>query len=518
MLLGALILWSLVPLAVLLLPRHTGVFNGSYGLQVVDHLQHLAWVRDSGEHLMFSNLFDVSSDPHLFLHPMMALSGLLWRLGASIQVAYLAWKPVALGALFIGFAAYVRKTIGRDAVARGVALGLALFFLTPAAALSQWLGTSQNFRFGTLVVGLESFAGGYLWGGSSGTVAAAMVPLFLLGAGRLLEDSGGRTRVIALLTGAAGLIASWLHPWQGLVLLVIVGGLFVWARFDRRYFRLTFPCLLTAVPFLYFWFLAHTDSSWAYVSRPNHLPHVGMWLAVAFAPAVLAVPGYFVRAEGVQDRMLKLWPAAALVVYFGLQRSWFYHAFVALSLPLAVLAVRGLWRLRIPRWMIVGAVVVATAPGLIFVVQQLQRTREEHFLDPGEAKALAYIDESPRSGPVLASLRLGNAVPGFTGRKTWVGHYYWTPNYERRRLLAADFFAGRLKRSEALRVLVDSRATFLLAGCPERGDVRRELGSMPVRVRHFGCATVYELRDRVRSEDLKGSISLRALSPRRLIS
>ena len=40
---------------------------------------------------------------------MYAISGLLWRLGLSIQLAYLVWAPVALLVLFLGSAAYVRR-------------------------------------------------------------------------------------------------------------------------------------------------------------------------------------------------------------------------------------------------------------------------------------------------------------------------------------------------------------------------------------------------------------------------
>src|SRR3712207_1902793 len=113
LLLAALALWSLVPLAVVAIPElggpsgaARGRFNGTDGLQVGDHLQYLAWVRDAGEHLLFSNRFDTVSDPHLFLHPMFAPSGLLWQLGVPLQLAMLAWKPVGVFVLFAGYAAF----------------------------------------------------------------------------------------------------------------------------------------------------------------------------------------------------------------------------------------------------------------------------------------------------------------------------------------------------------------------------------------------------------------------------
>ena len=38
----------------------------------------------------------IGHTPHDYLHPMYLISGLLWRLGVSVQVAYLIWKPVAI--------------------------------------------------------------------------------------------------------------------------------------------------------------------------------------------------------------------------------------------------------------------------------------------------------------------------------------------------------------------------------------------------------------------------------------
>ena len=39
---------------------------------------------------------------------MFVMSGLLWRLGLSIQLSYMLWIPVGLIVLFAGFAADVR--------------------------------------------------------------------------------------------------------------------------------------------------------------------------------------------------------------------------------------------------------------------------------------------------------------------------------------------------------------------------------------------------------------------------
>jgi hypothetical protein len=85
-------------------------------------------------------------------------------------------------------------------------------------------------------------------------------------------------------------------------------------------------------------------------------------------------------------------------------------------------------------------------------------------------------------------------VPGFTGRHTYVGHYYWTPDYQSRAALADALFGGQLPSVQAAALVRASRAAFLLADCRhDRVDLARRLNSLVQRRLRFGCATVYEL-------------------------
>jgi len=492
----ALALWTLVPMFTLL--GHGGVFNGAYGSDVPDLMQYMSFIRDSGQHVLISNRFDVVGDPHLFLDPVFALSGLAWRLGASIQLALLLWIPISVLALLLGFAAYIRRLLGRDRTATAVALVLAFFYVAPAMALTQWLHGSSTLRFGTQVVGLELFAGSYAWGGGP-AIAIALMPCFLLAVERLLDPArraaGRSAGWYATWAGLAGMLATWVHPWQGITLLAIVAALVLWGRFDRRYLALALPVVLTAAPLAYYVALSHTHSAWMTVSRPNDYAHFGLWLVLGLAPVLLALPGLRGRDLDVQERMLRIWPFAAFGVYLALDRTWFYQALAGLSLPLAILTVRGWRTLRVPRWVAAAAVIAVTVPGTIWVVQELVRTRAEHFFSTGEARALSFLDRSRRAGPVLApAMPLGQAVPAFTGRQTYVGHYYWTPDYTGRSALADQLFDGRLSRAQAVALVRVSKAAFLVSDCRRgRADLQPLLGGLIVRVWRFGCATVYEV-------------------------
>jgi hypothetical protein len=495
--LSGVVLWALLPLAVLL--GGHGVFNGGYGIDVADLMQYMGFIRQAGEHLLIANPFDVAPNLHVFFQPTFELSGLAWWLGASIQLALLLWVPLTVAALCLGFTAYVRRMLGRGTAASAVALLLAFFYVAPAMPLASWLHASQQVQFGTKVIGLEMFTGSYASGGGS-AIAVAMMPVFLLSIEKLLEPSrppGLRTQhSYAIAAGVAGMLASWIHPWQGLTLLAIVAGLVVWSRFDRNYLRLALPVVLTAAPLAYFFALSHTHSSWMVVSRPNNYSHFGTWLVLGMVPLVAAVPGFPGRNLDVQERIVRIWPVAAFLVYLSLNRTWFYHAFDGLSLPLSILTVIGWRTLRVPRSIAAGAALAVTIPGMVWFVQQLVDTRSSHFFTSGEARALAFLNASPRKGAVLAPVKpLGQAVPGFTGRQTFVGHYYWTPDYYLRVPLTEALFDGRLTRTRALALVQSSRATFLAADCQRaRVDLTPLLGQVISRVWRFGCATVYEVR------------------------
>ena len=88
---------------------------------------------------------------------------------------------------------------------------------------------------------------------------------------------------------------------------------------------------------------------------------------------------------------------------------------------------------------------------------------------------------------MLAPEYIGMAVPAWTGRRTWVGHHAWTPDYQRRREQADALFNGGLDPGQA-RMVAAIGPAYLLADCRNRVDLSAELG---VPARRFGCATVY---------------------------
>lgn len=489
LLLGLLSAWSLIPLAagVAHLVQHGGVLGGTDGIGAVDHFQYLAWIRESGEHGLASNRYDLADSSAVYLQPMWLLSGLAWAAGLPIQAGLLLWKPVCVAVLFGGSAAYVRRTLeGRGA--RLAALALALFYLPPLAVLLNRTALGSDAADGlAYLFGFQLSPATYLWGYVQTAIAVGLMPVYLLALER---------RKVAL-ASVAGLLVSWVHPWQGMVLLGILLGVAVWTRTVRPF---VIPALATLAPLVYFLVLARVDAAWGEGSEAGGVAHEWGALLLALAPlAAFAVAGVLARRPAreldLQERMLLLWPVATLVVYALLDRTFIYNVLSGLTIPLAVLAVRG--AARLPRWAAVAAVVVATAPGLANLVVELRAGlgagNSPRYLEPGEADALEFVDGSPREGAVLTRLYLGQAVPGLAGRRTYVGHPSWSPDVSERVDATERLFAGRLAPARVRALVRETGVAFVVQDCVVRGDLTRELGPLLRSTRRFGCATVYEV-------------------------
>jgi hypothetical protein len=469
-------------------------WTGTDGVYIVDQLQYLAWIKDASHHLFASNLFVLRHTPADYFQPAVAISGGLAALGIAPWVTLLLWKPIAVVASFLAIRAYVHRTVDGPR-ARLAAIILALFF------------GCFTVIYGAVGVIGDLFPGFLSWGYTFGLLAlAAMVASFVLydrarAAGRL-------TIVPGLLGAAAGL----LHPWNGEVLAVAIVGaelmLWMWGREKQR--ALALPALTvgaSAIPLIYYFLLGHADLSWQLARQASHsFPLSSILLAIA-PLLVVALPSYARRPETFLAAATRAWPLAALFIFLTstyVVNATPLHAFQGITLPLAVLAVQGVERLGWNRLRYRTAAAVA-AVGLLTVPATAEELRTAYklasptagnanFITHDERAALDYLEDDPQPGGVLTRAYLGAAIPGKTGRRTFVGDCLWSqPHCDRRDNLSQALFTGGLSIRAGRRFVRSAGARFVLSDCKSYGNLRRILAPMLIAVHHFGCATVYEV-------------------------
>lgn len=472
---------------------HGRSWTGTDGLYLVDQMQYLAWIRDASHHSFASNLFVLRATPHDYLMPAVAISGGISAFGVAPWLSLLLWKPVAVAGTFWSVRAYgARSLVGLWP--RRAALVLGLFF------------GSFSLIYGSFGVLDDLFPGFQAWGYPFGLMAlAAMV------AGLLAYSRARAENRLAWTPGLLGALASWLHPWQGeLLILILIGSeLMLWRRQDgwRRRLALTLVTLgITAVPLAYYAVLARSDGSWRLARAAGS--HTFSFLAIALAIAPLALPAAFAyrwQPQTLIAAATRTWPIAALGLYELSQTGLGVtplHAFEGITIPLAILAVQAVSQLRwerlryrrqIATLAIAAATIPATAYALNFARGDVAPAAENaNFITNDERRALDYLGSDRDPGGVLTRAYLGSVLPGITGRRTFVGTCVWsTPRCSSRATLAQQLLGGSLGPAAARRFVVNSGARFVLADCSSHLNLAQALRPLLVSVHRFGCATVY---------------------------
>lgn len=512
--LAGLIALAILPFAALAAKGRP--LSGATGLLATDQMQYLGWIRDASSHGLVGNMWDLAPGDHAFLHPLIAISAAThaW-LGIPIPLALQLWLPLAIALIFIGTRRYAIRLLPAGG-ARHAGMLLAMFAVMPACAIVAWTGLGGKQRQYTFdFISGEMWTGQYLWGYLFTAIAVFSMPLVFLGLERWREHGGA-----ALLTGCSlgALFIMWLQPWQGGAVLAVVWGVELW-RWIRRNERtkpswLMLACVTVAglAPAVYYFWLSKNDAGWKLAGQANSAGAQDLWSwpwwAIALTVLPLAVPAalaYRLPARSWQDVAVRIWPAAVLLVYLQPTGTFPYHSFQGLQVPLAILAVLGVRSVapRLRPWIAVMLLGVMIIPGTIHkggvLRHSVQSAGDPYWVFPGEVDALKSLDADPRRGGVLAPTYSSLLVPYRTGREAYVGPFSWTPDWEYRATSANALFEGRLTGAAGRRFIVSTHARWLFADCrplalPALARTVAPLLARPPQ--RFGCATLYELKDR----------------------
>jgi hypothetical protein len=480
------------------------VFIGADGTWAYDQLQYLGWTTDAGHHVLIANLFAFHLGAHVFFDPLWLIIGLLHVVvGLSYSLLIAVAQAVALVALFVAVRAYARKLLGAESRSVTIAMVLALFML-PASFL---IGNRLGFQ-GTKLTNFELLSVGWVSDDFQLALAVAAMIAFLLAVAVLLRTSTvqERRRPTCLAAGA-GIAAAWLHPWQGIVLLLILVMLVAWERPSiERHRRLVLPALLTALPVAYYALLPSLDAGWAqsrHATSYSPVPYFSSLLATLLPVVVMMAPGYARRSDDPGVRMLQLWPFASLLLFLT-SPSDAMHAIGGFAVPAAILMVRGWpWVLsRLPNrvrghaaWLAAAAIAFSVLAAPISVIHRMTeyRTGDQSFAEIGrdDATALDWIASRPRGTEVLTSAELGAWVPAIADDPTWIGHPVWTPSYEARDRQVTRLFDGSMDQARERAFVVSTGTHFVLEPCGSRGRLGSALDGAGFSARDFGCAILY---------------------------
>jgi hypothetical protein len=333
-----------------------------------------------------------------------------------------------------------------------------------------------------------------LWGYFPIAIALGLFAYVLLWVERSLEEPRYAWRA-----AVAALVIAWLHPWQGLTVIIVLLVVALFGRPLSSYWPLVAPLVAAGLPLIYFDLLPHVDHAWKVARDQNSLGGAGwgMVLGTVGPLALLGLGRPRLAGLSIQARVLVIWPLAALFVYW-LAPPYQIHALETMTLPLAVLALRGWHFLPARRLVLAGCVALLAVPGLVYLVDRFHQSavsfRTAYVLSRGDTRAFHFIASDSAPGGVLARVPQSLAVPGLTGRRTWVGHPSWTPAFDLREGEANQLFAGQLTPEVARHRVLRIGAPIVFAACGSSPRLADDLRPIVAAERRFGCATVYFIR------------------------
>jgi len=513
-------------------------WTGTFGY-VFDSMQYLAWTREMGEHVFSANMFSLDPPVRNYINPGLKISGVLYWLGVPPPWAYGIWVPLGIVSLIYAVTKLTRN-MSLSGWAAIAAIAIALLYKLPAGPFVKSIVPKSNWN-ATVYAGYDTWPSFWSWGYSLTAIAVS-----LLCAGVMVyERERNRGKAISVPLAAIALVTSWLQPWQGALLLgmVVLGELLALRalepdnRFPKRP-RLTLvitTCVAGVLPLAYYAVMGAIDDSWRIngLQANRYLQGVSWWtpLLVLFPLLIAAIPEFLRRPQRISEIMIRLWPPLAIAQMLVIAATGVgntaQHALKGVSIPLAILAVKGVspWFGRLtPRLagaLGVAAILALTIPGAWY---QLKDQSHEmtwpgnggYYIRQSDQEALDFLAASPQKGGVVASSLIGSMVPWQTGRQTWVGHETWTPRFQSRSYFMEVLLGGGIPYwnppGNPAAVVGWSGAKWLVDDCfhsrarklhiaavrKKNGVILDELStqlkSVTAATHRFGCATVYELK------------------------
>jgi hypothetical protein len=177
--------------------------------------------------------------------------------------------------------------------------------------------------------------------------------------------------------------------------------------------------------------------------QPRLALFAGGWLAAASLLVYAPIPTQRRLIEGVQLPLAAL-AVLGLTITLGRFRRWLVPAALAVTLPTAVV----LW---------LGAFLAARV------------TAEPIFHPADQVAAFSWLSQSAHPGQVtLSAFETGNALPAYTPLVAYIGHGPETVFLADKSPRVAAFFRSETPDADRLRLLVDGRIAYVVAGPHER--------------------------------------------------
>lgn len=269
---------------------------------------------------------------------------------------------------------------------------------------------------------------------------------------RRLYGDRGRIKAFAVV-GAILTVVELALVWPYLAALQANPLIQVWSAQSRT---------LSPPPYYYLagygllWLMVGAGLAWMWRRRDTRLVFPALWLG---AVAVLVY-----TPNGIQYRWLEGLPVP-LAIFAGIGLARVIRPWILGRLPAA-------WSRPRASWWVTGLALLALAPSTLYLVAGNSYLAAVHhkaaFLTGGQVAGIEWLRANSRpDDTVLADLAVGEALPGWTGHRSFYGHWAETMNYKAKGQLVQEFFSS-MPDADRRELLRDYGVHYVFYGPAER--------------------------------------------------
>lgn len=473
---------------------------------------YFTWIRQAAEgHLFFEFQYSFEAQARTLFHPVFLLMGLLVRIGFPMTVVWLGVQVMSVGglilSLFLFMARFFQSVFQRRYALMLVTVAGGFGFL--GYLMGKWPEVMQMPTDASIP---EATIGGVILWPFIFCIALSLMLLSILSVLRYLDTNATKYLLIG---GGLGFMMNLVHPYDAVILLVVVTLYLVILRGLRAVVPLITFSAVMLLPTLYHVLLLLVDDVSRGHSRylqlsPSPIAYLlgfGMLLPLALAAIVVSAGKRDWRSRR-HLWFLVIWLATLpLLLYIPLsfQRRLIEGAII----PIVILAVYMLREMsywirshmteRIPVRTVAICVLLLFSGNFVgLIAEQIGPVVEGGFpkyLTTEERKMFDWLASNATADDIiLASPSISNFIPRFTGAHVYFGHDAQSINGPSKLRVVEDFYL-RTSPGEYEAFLHDRSIDFVVYGPHERamGVLRIDEQHTMTQVAQFGDTMVLKV-------------------------
>lgn len=483
-------------------------YTGAHRFAAADFSVYYSYIEQAKQgSFLFKDLFTTEADQNNFFSPIWLLGGWVSKVGFSSAFILHLFRIVSI--ILLGFSLYwliayfIKNKLKRLATSLimffGSGFGVYTFFILGKSGLGCLFNYPLEFWVSEYNIFLSAYHAPHF------ILSLALIALIFLFA--LLAWDSNKIKY-SIVSGILFFILMIIHSYH---LPTIIAVLFFWMIYliliNKKiwlYFKhYIIICIFAILPFLYLIWLYFTDEVFKEKGQTmlNVMPdwHISLLsYGAVLAFAIVSVFFFKKNYKKYEEKygLLILWAVVQFMLIFLPIINYRRRLVEGLFIPLSILAVIGMFNLYVRiknkfilkifknKFILAVLFFIFIFASNIYVVGidivYFALNLPHFYYSDNLKESFTWIKDNIKNDEViLSTYNVGNFIPAYTGRTTYVGHGDETLGFEIKKDLTKDFFIKDQAINEKVNFLINSDIDYVLYSDHQK-IINSELDSQPV--------------------------------------